>query len=765
MEKKPLVVLTGPTAVGKTKLSIELAKAIEGEIISADSMQVYKYMDIGSAKITPQEMQGVPHHLIDVLEPTEDFNVVIFKQKCAECMEGIYERGHIPILTGGTGFYIQAVLRDIDFTENEENTEYRASLEALAAEKGAEALHDMLREVDPESAETIHANNIKRTIRALEYHHLTGEKISEHNEQEKEKQSAYRSCYFVLTDDRERLYERIDLRVDEMINAGLVEEVKALREKGCHKGQVSMQGLGYKEILSFLEGEISLEEAVYLIKRDTRHFAKRQLTWFRREKDVIWIDKKEFLYDDKKILSYMKDRLISEGICQDNRKDIEMEEMRNMYAGMGISNAVFEYGEEIVKKLKERFEEIDQNAEYNQLKVLKAMQEHQVSEACLLGTTGYGYNDLGRDTLEQVYASVFHTEDALVRPQITCGTHALALALMSNLRPGDELLSPVGKPYDTLEEVIGIRPSKGSLAEYGVTYRQVNLKEDGSFDWDGIAGAINERTRLVTIQRSKGYQTRPTLSVKRIGELIAFIKKIKPDVICMVDNCYGEFVELSEPSDVGADMVVGSLIKNPGGGLAPIGGYIAGKKECVENAAYRLTSPGLGKEVGASLGILTQFYQGLFLAPTVTAGALKGAIFAANVYENLDFAVIPNGTESRHDIIQAVTFGTPEGVIAFCEGIQAAAPVDSHVTPEPWDMPGYDSKVIMAAGAFVSGSSIELSADGPIKPPYAVYFQGGLTWQHARFGIMKSLQALLDKKVLTEADVEKAKEKLRKSAK
>ena len=442
-----------------------------------------------------------------------------------------------------------------------------------------------------------------------------------------------------------------------------------------------------------------------------------------------------------------------------------MEEIRNMYARMGISNAVFEYGEEIVKNLKERFETIDQNAEYNQLKVLKAMQEHQVSEACLLGTTGYGYNDLGRDTLEQVYASIFHTEDALVRPQITCGTHALALALMSNLRPGDELLSPVGKPYDTLEEVIGIRPSKGSLAEYGVTYRQVDLKEDGSFDWDGIAEAINERTRLVTIQRSKGYQARPTLSVKRIGELIAFIKERKPDVICMVDNCYGEFVELSEPSDVGADMVVGSLIKNPGGGLAPIGGYIAGKKECVENAAYRLTSPGLGKEVGASLGILTQFYQGLFLAPTVTAGALKGSIFAANVYENLNFAVIPNGTESRHDIIQAVTFGTPQGVIAFCEGIQAAAPVDSHVTPEPWDMPGYDSKVIMAAGAFVSGSSIELSADGPIKPPYAVYFQGGLTWQHARFGILKSLQSLLDKKVITEADVEKAKEKIRKSAK
>lgn len=432
---------------------------------------------------------------------------------------------------------------------------------------------------------------------------------------------------------------------------------------------------------------------------------------------------------------------------------------------MGISNVVFEYGEAVAQGLKERFAQIDEVAEYNQLKVLKAMQDNQVSEACLCGTTGYGYNDLGRDTLEKVYADLFHTQDALVRPQITCGTHALALALMSNLRPGDELLSPVGKPYDTLEEVIGIRPSRGSLAEYGITYRQVDLLADGSFDYENIRKNIRERTRLVTIQRSKGYQTRPTLSVERIGELIAFIKGIKPDVICMVDNCYGEFVETLEPSDVGADMVVGSLIKNPGGGLAPIGGYIAGKKECVENAAYRLTSPGLGKEVGASLGILSGFYQGLFLAPTVTAGALKGAVFAANVYENLGCAVIPDGRESRHDIIQAVTFGRPEGVIAFCKGIQAAAPVDSHVTPEPWDMPGYDSKVIMAAGAFVSGSSIELSADGPIKPPYAVYFQGGLTWQHARFGILKSLQSLLDSGVFSVKDVEKAKEKLRKTAK
>lgn len=425
------------------------------------------------------------------------------------------------------------------------------------------------------------------------------------------------------------------------------------------------------------------------------------------------------------------------------------QELKAMYEKMGISPEVCQFTDDILEDLRERFSVIDETAEYNQLKVLRAMQEHQVSEACLLGTTGYGYNDLGRDTLEEVYASVFHTESALVRPQITCGTHALALALMSNLRPGDELLSPVGKPYDTLEEVIGIRPSKGSLKEYGISYRQVDLLPDGSFDYDKIKENINEKTRLVTIQRSKGYQTRPTLSVKRIGELIAFIKGIKPDVICMVDNCYGEFVEKCEPSDVGADMVVGSLIKNPGGGLAPIGGYIAGKKECVENAAYRLTSPGLGKEVGASLGILSAFYQGLFLAPTVTASALKGAIFAANVYERQGYHVVPDSTESRHDIIQAVEFGTPEGVIAFCQGIQAAAPIDSHVTPEPWDMPGYDAQVIMAAGAFVSGSSIELSADGPIKPPYAVYFQGGLTWQHAKFGIMKSLQMLLDKGILS----------------
>ena len=424
--------------------------------------------------------------------------------------------------------------------------------------------------------------------------------------------------------------------------------------------------------------------------------------------------------------------------------------MDEMYQNLGISKVVLDAGNRIEQELKPRFTNFDKVAEYNQLKVLYAMQKNRVNEGCFHYASGYGYNDQGRDTLEQVYADTFHTEAALVRPQITCGTHALALALSANLRPGDELLSPVGKPYDTLEEVIGIRPSKGSLAEYGITYRQVELLEDGYFDYPAIEKAINEKTKLITIQRSKGYQTRPSYSVEKIGELIAFVKKIKPDVICMVDNCYGEFVETIEPSDVGADMIVGSLIKNPGGGLAPIGGYVAGRSDLIENCAYRLTSPGLGKEVGASLGVMQSFYQGFFLAPTVVSSAIKGAVFAANIYERLGFGVIPNGQESRHDIIQAVELGTAEGVIAFCKGVQAAAPVDSFVTPVPWAMPGYDSDVIMAAGAFVQGSSIELSADGPIKPPYAVYFQGGLTWPHAKLGILQSLQQLVSAGIVTE---------------
>lgn len=422
--------------------------------------------------------------------------------------------------------------------------------------------------------------------------------------------------------------------------------------------------------------------------------------------------------------------------------------IKDIYLRLGISHEVYNFGEEILKELKPRFDEIDLVSEANQLKVIEAMQKNMVNPAHFNSSTGYGYNDTGRDTLEKVYADCFHTEAALVRPQITCGTHALNLALSANLLPGDELLSPAGKPYDTLEEVIGIRPSTGSLAEYGVTYKQVDLLPDYSFDYENIKKAINEKTKVVTIQRSKGYQTRPSFSVKQIGELIAFVKNIKPDVICMVDNCYGEFVDLIEPSDVGADMTVGSLIKNPGGGLAPIGGYICGKKECVERCAYRLTSPGLGAEVGASLGILPSFYQGLFLSPTVVAGALKGAIFAANIYEKLGFKVVPNSKEPRQDIIQAVELKSPERMVAFCKGIQAAAPVDSYVTPEPWPMPGYDSDVIMAAGAFVQGSSIELSADGPIREPYAVYFQGGLTWNHAKFGILMSLQKLYEEKLV-----------------
>ena len=312
--KKPILILTGPTAVGKTRLSIKLAKAVNGEIISADSMQVYRYMDIGSAKIKPEETEGVPHHLIDVLDPEEEFNVVTFQKMCKKCMEEIYERGHVPILTGGTGFYIQSVLYDIDFTENAEDTTIRNRLEKEAEEKGAEYLHQKLQEVDPASAEAIHANNIKRVIRALEFYEQTGEKISLHNELERQKESAYASCYFVLNDDREKLYERIERRVDEMLAEGLVAEVEALKKRGCTRKMVSMQGLGYKEILAYLDGEYSLEEAVYRIKRDTRHFAKRQITWFKREKEVIWINKPFFSYDDDKILDFMKKEMESKGI-------------------------------------------------------------------------------------------------------------------------------------------------------------------------------------------------------------------------------------------------------------------------------------------------------------------------------------------------------------------------------------------------------------------------------------------------------------------
>jgi cystathionine beta-lyase family protein involved in aluminum resistance len=421
-----------------------------------------------------------------------------------------------------------------------------------------------------------------------------------------------------------------------------------------------------------------------------------------------------------------------------------MTDTNSIYNRLGVSDQVLRFGQEVLEGLTDQFRHIDQVAEFNQAKVIAAMQKNRVNATHFNLSTGYGYDDEGRDNLERVYADCFGTEAALVRPQITCGTHALALALGANLLPGDELISPVGGPYDTLEEVIGIRPSPCSLKEYGVSYRQVDLLPDGGFDYDGIRAAINEKTRLITIQRSKGYATRPSYSVEEIGKLIAFCKECKPDVLCMVDNCYGEFVETQEPTNVGADMVVGSLIKNLGGGLAPTGGYICGRKSCIERCAYRLSAPGLGREVGANLGLLTIFYQGLFLAPTVVSSAVRGAVFAAACYEKLGFRVVPGSGETRRDIIQAVELGSREAMVAFCKGIQSAAPVDSYVTPEPWAMPGYESEVIMAAGAFVQGASIELSADGPIRPPYAVYFQGGLTWFHAKLGILMSIQKLLD---------------------
>ena len=421
-----------------------------------------------------------------------------------------------------------------------------------------------------------------------------------------------------------------------------------------------------------------------------------------------------------------------------------MTDTNSIYNQLGVSDKVLRFGQEVLAGLSDQFRHIDQVAEFNQAKVIAAMQKNRVNATHFNLSTGYGYDDEGRDNLERVYADCFGTEAALVRPQITCGTHALALALGANLLPGDELLSPVGGPYDTLEEIIGIRPSPCSLKEYGVSYRQVDLLPGGGFDYDGIRAAINEKTKLITIQRYKGYATLPSYSVEEIGKLIAFCKECKPDVLCMVDNCYGEFVETQEPTNVGADMVVGSLIKNLGGGLAPTGGYVCGRKECIERCAYRLSAPGLGREVGANLGLLTSFYQGLFLAPTVVSSAVRGAVFAAGCYEKLGFRVVPGSGETRRDIIQAVELGSREAMVAFCKGIQSAAPVDSYVTPEPWAMPGYESEVIMAAGAFVQGASIELSADGPIRPPYAVYFQGGLTWFHAKLGILMSIQKLLD---------------------
>lgn len=415
-----------------------------------------------------------------------------------------------------------------------------------------------------------------------------------------------------------------------------------------------------------------------------------------------------------------------------------------------FEDKVIDYCLNIESELESKFKEINKITEYNQYKVLKAMQKNRLSESCFNVSTGYGYNDIGRDTLEQIYADVFHTELALVRPQIISGTHALTVALFGNLRYGDEMVSLVGAPYDTLQSVIGhIREVKGSLVEHGVIYKQVDLLEDGSINYAGIAEKITDKTKLVEIQRSKGYDYRPSLTVDEIEKIIKTVKAIKPDVICMVDNCYGEFTDYIEPSDVGADLIVGSLIKNPGGGLAPVGGYIAGKAGYVENAAYRLTSPGMGREVGPSLGVITSLMQGLFFAPGVVNASLKGAVFASAIFKKLGFNVMPEPDEKRADIVQAIQMKTPDGVIAFCEGIQMGAAVDSYVKPEPWDMPGYDCQVIMAAGAFVQGSSIELSADAPMKEPYTVFMQGGLTWYHAKIGIMMTVNNLYKKGIIS----------------
>ena len=413
-----------------------------------------------------------------------------------------------------------------------------------------------------------------------------------------------------------------------------------------------------------------------------------------------------------------------------------------------ISDKSLKLVSEAEESIKEQFKHIENICEINQLRVMKAFADNRVSDSHFVATTGYGYDDLGRDTLDRVYADIMGAEDALVRHNFISGTHTISTALFAVLRPNDILVSITGKPYDTLEEVIGIQgeAGNGSLKDFGVKYVQIDLKHDGTPDLEQIKFTLTHmNVKAVTIQRSKGYGWRPTYSAKDIGALIEFVKEISPETICIVDNCYGEFVETEEPTAYGADLIAGSLIKNPGGGLAPTGGYIAGKQKYVELCAYRLTSVGIGKEAGASLGFNRQMYQGLFMAPHVVSQALKAAVLCSAVFEKLGFEVDPKPNEIRHDIIQSIKFGDPDKVTAFCQGIQKGAPVDSFVTPEPWDMPGYSSQVIMAAGAFVQGASIELSADAPIKPPYIAYMQGGLTYESAKLGIMVAADKMLRK--------------------
>jgi len=420
--------------------------------------------------------------------------------------------------------------------------------------------------------------------------------------------------------------------------------------------------------------------------------------------------------------------------------------VRYLKEQFGIDESVISVTSSVENEINDILGSIDSVKEFNQYKVIKAMQNHGLSDSHFAGTTGYGYGDRGREILDAVYADVFKAEDALVRHQIVSGTHALAVSLYGNLRPGDELLSVTGKPYDTLEEIIGIRgEGGGSLKDFGITYRQVDLLDDGSVDYNSIKEAIHDRTKMVLIQRSRGYGWRAALGIENIKRIISFVKGIKEDIIVLVDNCYGEFVEEEEPIEAGADIAAGSLIKNPGGGLALAGGYIVGKEKYVQNAAYRLTTPGLGKEVGCSLGNNRRMFQGLFFAPHVVAESLKGAVFCAALMERLGYETSPKSSDSRGDIIQAIKFNNADSLISFCQGIQKGSPVDSFVTPEPWDMPGYDCPVIMAAGAFVQGSSIELSADAPMKPPYIAYMQGGLVFEHVKLGVMIAVQMMKDK--------------------
>lgn len=411
-----------------------------------------------------------------------------------------------------------------------------------------------------------------------------------------------------------------------------------------------------------------------------------------------------------------------------------------------ISEDVFNLYERALQDVKEEFAYYDEIREFNQLKVLKALQAEKISESHFTNSSGYGYGDIGRDSLDKVYANIFNTESALVRPHFVNGTHAIGAALFGNLRTGDTLLSICGMPYDTLHDIIGIGEEKrvGSLKEYGVKYKMIDLKE-GKVDIDRVKAELKEdkSIKLVHIQRSTGYGWRKSLSVDEIGEIIKNIKSVKPEVLVFVDNCYGEFIDTKEPTDVGADIVAGSLIKNIGGGIAPTGGYIAGKAKCIEQASYRLTVPGIGGECGSTFGVMRQLYEGLFLAPHVAMEAVKGAVFCARIMELCGFEVLPKYNDKRSDIIQAIKFNDKNKLVNFIKGIQHGSPIDSFVECEPWDMPGYEDQVIMAAGAFIQGSSIELSADAPIREPYIGYLQGGLTFDHAKIGILIGLSKLL----------------------